>query len=811
MADESDDRATGAGLPEAYQHALVETVVDLDVVTELVRHNLEDEEIRRVLHKLSHDDRDAFTAKLTALLRKTAALLLIARRMSDSLLVEVLLPRLVVLISDFLDAERCSVFLHDPDTDELYTKTAVGVAAEIRFPARLGIAGAVFASGEPLLIPDAYAHPSFNAEVDGRTGFRTRDMLCAPLRHIHAAGARTVGVIQVLNRRKGQFNVEDLKLLEALSAQAAAALANALLHEAVTKARAGEARLLEETAAISQTVELRTLLAEITRTAVLVLDAERVTFYVQDPRTRELWALAGQSAEVPARAPSHPETAAAVFASGQTVNVTDPRSDPRVELELDRGAAGRTRSLLCMPVRNRAGEVTAVAEALNRRGGPFTVEDELRLRAFCSQAAIVMENTRLLRELDLNVAHLASLLEASKALAAAVDVDSQLDVIATRACAVMGAERAAVFVYDEGAETLLRHGPGAEAGRRVPLSSGIAANVAHTGTPANVPDAAADWRFDPAVDGWEGAAPRAVLCAPLFTHRRRLIGVLEVVDKSDGGPFTRHDEVLLEAFASHAALALDRARLVEASLEKRRMEDSLRFAHDIQMAMLPRAFPRRPELELAARLVPARSVGGDLYDFVTEEDRLWIVVGDVSGKGVGPALFMAAAKALFRTSMSGRLAPAEVLTRVGRELWQDNDRGLFVTAFAACLDLRTGELAFSNAGHNLPYRRSPSGELTRIAGGHGLPLGIVAECRYEPATLRLGRGDALYVYTDGVTEALNREGDEFTVSGLEALLARGGELDAEALVSRTFDAVKAFAGDAPQSDDITVLALRYLA
>ncbi len=810
---EEEPTAVREGLPEAYQHALVETVVDLDVVTELVRRNLQEGDIQRVLQKLSSGDRDAFISKLSGLLRKTSALLLISRLISDSLLIELLLPRLIELISEFLDAERCSVFLHDPRTGELYTKAAVGLQGEIRFPANLGIAGAVLRSGESLLVPDAYAHPGFNADVDGRTGYRTRDLLCVPLKHTRSSGTVIVGVIQVLNRRTASFTQDDLKLLEALGSHAAAALANALLHEEVKRTRVEESRLLDVTAALAQAVDLRALLAKIVGTASLVLEAERVTLYVQDHHTKELWALAGQSQATAAGAPSHPEIAAAVFASGTTINIPKPELDSRFDSELDHASRARARDILCVPVRGRAGEVVAVAEAINKDGGPFTREDEARLEAFCGQTAVALENAQLFKDLETNLRHLRSLLEASKALASAVDLDSQLDVIVGRARDVMEAESSRIFMYDEASGTLTRRtlGRPAAGAAPTPVAAGIAGQVARERVLVNVADAANDPRYDPQVDGEPGVRLHAVLSAPIFTHRDRLIGVLQVVNKANQGSFTGDDEALLEAFASHAAVALDRARLIEAFVEKQRMEEGLRLAHDIQMNMLPHVFPTRKEFEIFARLRPARSVGGDFYDFLAEEDRLWFVVGDVSGKGVGAALFMAVTKTLFRSGITADDTPAELLSRINRELGRDNEQGLYVTAFVGRLDLATGELAYGNAGHNIPYRLRGDGSPERLTGAHGLPLGILGSHPYATAAARLVSGDGLLLYTDGVTEAFDREGREFSVERLEGLLAEGTALRAGELVERSFAAVEAFANGAPQSDDITLMALRYLA
>lgn len=759
-------------LPEAYQRALIETVVDLDVVTELVRRNLQDEDVRRILQKLGSTERDDFIARLSALLRKTSALLLISRQLSDSLFVDVLLPRLVELMSEFLDAERCSVFLYDRRTGELFTKVAVGLAGEVRIRSERGIAGAVFTSGEPLLIPDAYADARFDATIDEQTGFRTRDLLCVPLKHTRGGRTEIVGVAQVLNKRHRTFDEEDVKLLEALSAPAATALANAMLHEEVRRARSEESQLIEVSAAVSREADLKPLLGRIVSAAATILDAERLTLFVREPRTGELWTLPADGTPVPA-GPS--ELASGVLASGEPLTRPDA---------------------LCRPVRGAEGEVMGVAEVHDKRGAPFTREDELHLEAFCVQASVALRNARLVDELSLTIAHLRSLLEASKALSGAADLDSQLQVVLTQARTVMEAERSRIFVFDEGRGELVGRGPEGTAGPavRLPLGHGFPGEAALRGTLVNVVEAEGD--------------VRTLLCAPMFTHDGRLIGVLEVANKRRG-PFTAQDEALMEAFASHAAVALDRARLVAAYVEKERFDHGLRLAHDIQMGMLTRAFPASEAFDLFARLVPARSVGGDLYDFVVKDSRLWFVVGDVSGKGMGAALFMTMAKTLLRAAMGGTLAPGALLERVNRELVRDNERGLFVTTFVACLDLESGALQFANAGHNPPYRLSTTGAVRPVVGGLGVPLGLLEDPSYETATAVLEPGEALFLYTDGVTEALNAAGEELGEARVEGVLAGAGPAPARDLVEQVFAAVRSFAGPAPQSDDVTAMALRF--
>lgn len=642
------------GLSERYQAALVEMVSDLDAVTDLVRRSLRREDVERVVLKLGGEGHDPFTARVAELFRRVSALLLASRRLSDSLSLDVLLERTVELICEFVGAERCTIFLHDRSSDELYTRVAMGLKREVRLAADRGLAGAAFRSGQPILVADAYADARFNPEVDKGEGYRTRSVLCVPLRHQRDGESRIVGVVQVLNKRDGGFGEDDVRLVDMLNSQASAALVNAVLHEEVQ----------------------------------------------------------------------------------------------------------RTRTLV-----------------------------------------------------DHGVRSVASLLEVSKALAAEVDLDSLLEVILAQATDVMQAERASFFVYEEDTRTLCSR-VSRTLGRgqvRVPLGVGIAGHVAETLSPLNIPDAYADARFNPEVDRATSFRTRSILCAPVATRAGRLVGVIQVLNKRDGGPFTEEDVAFLEAFASHAAIAVDRARLVEAFVEKQKIEETLRLGHDIQMGMLPRPVAGTAEFELVARLRPARSVGGDLYDFLRDGDRLWFLIADVSGKGVGAALFMAVARTLFRAAAPGQTSPAAVLTRMNREIARDNERMLFVTAFLGCLELPHGELLFGNAGHNPPYRLSPDGSVSSVHGAHGVPLGVLPDYEYSEQALSLARAEGLFLYTDGVTEAMSPAGEQFSTARLEAYL-RGvaAPAEAERLVAGCFGAVEAFEAGARQTDDIAVMLVRYL-
>lgn len=409
------------------------------------------------------------------------------------------------------------------------------------------------------------------------------------------------------------------------------------------------------------------------------------------------------------------------------------------------------------------------------------------------------------------VRNMNSLLEVSKALGAEARLDSLLGVIVGKATEVMEAERSSIFIHDEASETLsIRVSEDLAQGQiRIPVGVGIAGHVARTREPLNVPDAYADPRFNPKFDRDTGFRTRSILCAPALTNDGRLIGVIQVLNKVGHTTFTAGDERLLAAFASIAGIALDRARLVEAFLEKEKIESSLRLAHDIQMGMLPKHFPQRPEIDLFATLRPAKSVGGDLYDFRLDGDRLWFVVGDVSGKGVPAALFMAVTKVLFGVSVEVESSPAAVMSRVNRALCRENEHFLFVSAFLGRLDVRTGELEYANAGHNLPYRLGGDGSVSTLPASPGLVLGVNEDFVYGTESTRLDPGDGVFLFTDGVTEAIDTKNELFSEARLEACLGRVMGWSPVEIVAGALHALDAFVGEAAQFDDITALAIRY--
>ena len=254
----------------------------------------------------------------------------------------------------------------------------------------------------------------------------------------------------------------------------------------------------------------------------------------------------------------------------------------------------------------------------------------------------------------------------------------------------------------------------------------------------------------------------------------------------------------------------DLIRLVNLSNEQERIESELNIASSIQTAMLPTRFPPFPDypnLNAYGVVIPAREVGGDLFDFYIRDNRLFFCIGDVSGKGVPASIVMAMTRSLFRSFCSYVDSPAQIVSQMNDSLaGEGNDQNMFVTLFLGILDLHTGELNYCNAGHDAPVHMRFTNEALPVVPN--LPLGIVPGYGYQAQDAQLAAGDTLFLYTDGLTEAENTGHELF---GFDRMMdALEPKEEAKDLIDHMMQAVKAHVGEAEQSDDLTMFVIRYL-
>ncbi len=310
---------------------------------------------------------------------------------------DALLQKIMQKTSEVMEADRSTLFLVDEPKQEIWSKVAQGAAMnEIRIPLGAGIAGHVARTGETVNIGDAYQDSRFNPEVDRKTGYHTRTILCMPMKNREG---KILGVLQVLNKRVSVFSRADEELLEAFAGQAAIAVQNAILNEEIRKRMQTSEILLNVMRAVSSELEIDQLLQKIVGKTSEVMSADRCTLFLVDRKTGELWSRVAQGANMSEiRVPRGAGIAGHVAVSGNTVNIPDAYRDSRFNPEVDRRTGYSTRTILCMPLRNEKNEIIGVMQVLNKREGIFTGEDEELLDALGSQTAIALENSRLFEE-----------------------------------------------------------------------------------------------------------------------------------------------------------------------------------------------------------------------------------------------------------------------------------------------------------------------------------------------------------------------------------------------------------------------------
>ena len=243
-------------------------------------------------------------------------------------------------------------------------------------------------------------------------------------------------------------------------------------------------------------------------------------------------------------------------------------------------------------------------------------------------------------------------------------------------------------------------------------------------------------------------------------------------------------------------------QLEETTKAKERIESELRIAREIQKHMLPRVFPKRRDVDIYAMMTPAKEVGGDLYGYALLDDLLYFCVGDVSGKGVPAALYMAEVTRMFRTLVDGKLMPNTIAARLNHALTEDNDEGMFVTMFIGLIDLKTGRMEFCNAGHNPPLL---NGEFMKMEPN--APIGLWSEVKFQGEEVDDMHGKTLFVYTDGINEAENIHKEQFGDERLKALLQQDWG-DARRTSETIHKAVEEFVGEAEPSDDLTKMCIK---
>lgn len=420
-------------------------------------------------------------------------------------------------------------------------------------------------------------------------------------------------------------------------------------------------------------------------------------------------------------------------------------------------------------------------------------------------------------KLQKKVLELTSLIEVSAIISSTLEIEELIKLVMEKAQTVMNAEASSIMLLNKATNLLeCQFALGTvqdqvKGKMQLKLGQGIAGWVAEKGEPIIVPDVNSDPRFYAKVDQLTGFTTRSILAVPLKV-KGEVIGVAEVLNRLDGESFTEDNLELFSTFCRQVALAIENAKVHQYRLEQQRLQQQLEAAHIIQQSFMPQSIPHSPDerVQLFGKNIPATSVGGDLFDVLALDNNcLGFAIGDVSGKGIPAALYMARLVSDLRYYSRLKGDAVETMNAINKLLLERSRGGMFVTLQYMTLDCRSGRLSIVNGGHlpallinrqkrTIQWLQTPS----------GLPLGILPDTGFETFTIQLIPDDYIVMFTDGVIETKNRRGSFFSRERLEKIVNEPWSSPVQ-VVELIIERVLEFSQGLPQQDDITILAFRW--
>ncbi len=430
-------------------------------------------------------------------------------------------------------------------------------------------------------------------------------------------------------------------------------------------------------------------------------------------------------------------------------------------------------------------------------------------RVHARLAAVALHDAELLTSTQLTLNKLRFLVEASKALTSTLDLSELLSRILDVAKSQIQCERGTLFLVDEKAHelwSLIAHGLERQE-IRLPLGKGIAGHVAQTGEVINIPDAYSDPRFNPEVDKRTGYRTRSILCLPIRNKNGKIVAALQLLNKAKG-VFTNEDADFLLTLSGHMALALENAQLHQELLDKERMEREIALARGIQRGLLPETTPLVEGFDIALLNEPCFAVGGDYYDFMNlGPNTMLVVIADVEGKGVASALVMSNLQAALRALVLHLHSLDEIVSALNRKILNDSRARKYLTLFIGLLDLRRKGIHYINCGHVPPAVIHPKGEPTLLTEG-GMVIGLFENARYERGYQKLFEGDVLALCTDGITEAMDAEDNEYGIERLTECVKKAADKKASEIVAEVNADVTEYSRRGTHVDDKVMIAIK---
>ncbi len=486
--------------------------------------------------------------------------------------------------------------------------------------------------------------------------------------------------------------------------------------------------------------------------------------------------------------------------SRQAVLIDDVTTDARY-IE----AVPNVRSELAIPLitKNR---VIGVIDIEAREPGYFTEEHVRVLTLVASRMAAGIENAQLYARTTKQAKILLLLNEIARELTSILNLDELLGRIAELVRRLIDYQMFSIVLLDAAGEKLqhrfsLRFNENIHLKHEIPLGRGVVGHAAESMQAVLVPDVTKDPRYVEV-----NPETRSELAVPLV-YKGKVIGVMDL-EHTRRGFFTEEHKRTMTTLAAQIAIALENARLYEEiERQERRLERDLSLARELQMRLLPQTLPTVAHLDVAAKFVPARAIGGDLYDFIPYSmSRLGIVIGDVSGKGAPAAIYAALVSGIIRSHAPIEPGAAEMLSAVNLSLAERRIEAQFVSIIYALWDDEHRTLTFANSG--LPRPIFVHGGKTEVVEATGLPLGLFDETDYDEFKFKMKVGDMFVFFSDGILDARNRKGELFGRGRVEKIVAECAGKSAECVVSSLFKAAAEYSAGGEAFDDQTVVAIR---
>lgn len=757
----------------------------------------------------------------------------VAGLLSANVALDKLLDRILVSLENNLPCEASAIWLLDDDPNNenpLQLAAVHGVSTEKIIQTRLSSAEvrewldyAIYSDG-PTIRKINDPHGPLGAALAYPAEYSS---IGCPLR----AGDKILGVLTLAHPTSGRYGTAAREMITVFANYAAVAIQNARLYTDAKEQSWISTVLLQVAESNQSNITLDELVANTTRQIPMLLGVTRVGVFLWD-EDRQMFQLAGASGldslEEHSLFPEKEHPAFARLRAGQnTLFIENPAELNLPESVIDPHGG----TLVLLPLKAR-GELQGALLVAHETASPgtsrgFTAQTLSILQGIAHQAAVSIENLRLIEARQEEAYVTAVLLQVAQAVVTVTDLEDVLDTIVHLMPILVGIDACMIYLWDKERKQYVP--TTAQSGFK-PEERELLERTYPEGGFCLLDQVREHDTFilsplpeqDMQLTSWPGLScmpPGSIPSAEMSTAGCWLFGVplsvkgenygILLAKETTAGPGFRERRMeIINGIAQEVALAIQNDHLQREMVVRERMEREVQLAREIQRTFLPSRLPQPNGWDLDARWQTARQVGGDFYDiFSLGKDHLGMVIADVADKGMPAALYMTVTRTLIRASVHHVKSPARVLERVNNLLVPDAQNGMFVTAFFAMLDLQSGELVFANAGHNRPFVQRQNGLIEQLPKG-GMALGVLDNTPLEDQVIHLQPGDCLVLFTDGVTDTFSSLGEAFSEDRLRPVIVAEAGQSAVRMLDAIDLALEEFRGSEPLGDDVTLLAVR---